>query len=146
MAKNVIINGITYNGLPFMSAPNANGQGDAVFWDISDTTLANGGQMRSGVIAHGADGAVVTGSMSEKASATYKPSATDQSINANQFLTGTQTFSAVTTTNLTAAYIANGITVKVGCASDDDSVTSVTGTLKTPTIVQDPTTFGLHIS
>lgn len=146
MAKNVIINGITYNGLPFMSAPNADGQGDAVFWDVSDTTLSNGGQLRNGIVAHGADGAVINGSMSEKAATTYKPLATDQSISANQYLTGAQTISAVTTTNLTAAYIANGITVKVGCSADDDSVTSVTGTLKTPTVVQDPTTHGLHIS
>lgn len=146
MAKDVTINGITYSSLPFMSAPNASGQGDAVFWDISDTTLSNGGQMRSGIIAHAADGSAVTGSMAEKAAATYKPSSTEQTVSANQYLTGAQTISAVTTTNLTAAYIADGITVKVGCAADDDSVTSVTGTLKTPTIVQDPTTHGLHIS
>lgn len=146
MAKDVLINGITYSGLPFMSAPNASGQGDAVFWDISDTTLANGGQMRNGIVAHLADGSKVTGSMSEKSATTYKPSSTDQTISANQYLAGAQTISAVTTTNLTAAYIADGITVKVGCAADDDSVTSVTGTLKTPVITQDPTTHGLHIS
>ena len=146
MAKDVAINGITYNSLPFMSAPNADGQGDAVFWDVSDTTLTSGGQMRNGVVAHAADGSTVTGSMQEKAAATFKPSASDQTVGANQYLTGAQTFSAVTTTNMTAAYIADGITVKVGCAADDDSVASVTGTLKSPTIVQDPTTHGLHIS
>lgn len=146
MAKDVTINGITYSSLPFMSAPNASGQGDAVFWDISDTTLTNGGQMRNGIIAHASDGSVLTGSMPEKAAATYNPSSTEQTIGANQYLTGAQTIPAVTTTNLTAAYIADGITVKVGCAADDDSVTSVTGTLKAPIIVQDPTTHGLHIS
>lgn len=146
MAKNVIINGITYNDLPFMSAPNANGQGDAVFWDVTDTTLSSGGQLRNGLIAHGADGSPITGSMTEKSSATYMPSSTEQSIGANQYLAGAQTIMAVTTTNLVASYIANGITVKVGCSTDDDSVTSVTGTLKTPTVVQDPTTHGLHIS
>lgn len=146
MAKDVTIKGITYSGLPFMSAPNSNGQGDAMFWDISDTTLANGGQMRNGVIAYAADGSPVTGSMQEKAAATFNPSSADQTVGANQYLTGAQTFSAVTTTNLTAAYIAEGITVKIGCEADDDSVTSVTGSLKVPTIVQDPTTHGLHIS
>lgn len=146
MAKDVTINGITYNALPFMSAPNSNGQGDAVFWDISDTTLANGGQMRDGIVAHAADGSTVVGSMQEKAAATFKPSSADQTVGANQYLTGAQTFSAVTTTNLNPAYIADGIVVKVGCAEDDDSVTSVIGSLKTPTIVQDPTTHGLYIS
>ena len=146
MAKNVIINDITYNGLPFMSAPLASGNGDAVFWDIDDATLANGGQLRNGVSAYKADGSKITGSMSEKAAATYTPSGTEQSIGANQFLAGAQTIEAVTCSNLVPANIANGVTVKVGTATDDDSVASVTGTLSTPTIVQDPTTHGLHIS
>lgn len=146
MAKNILINGITYSNLPFMSAPLAAGNGNAVFWDIDDTTLSNGGQLRNGVIVHKADGSVVTGSMTEKASATYTPSSTEQSIGANQYLAGAQTIEAVVCSNLLAANIANGVTVKVGTATDDDSVASVTGTLTTPTIVQDPTTHGLHIS
>lgn len=146
MAKNVIINSITYNNLPFMSAPLASGSGDAVFWDIDDTTLANGGQLRNGVTAYKSDGSKVTGSMSEKSAATYTPSGTEQSITANQYLTGAQTIEAVVCSNLLAANIASGVTVKVGTATDDDSVASVTGTLTTPTIVQDPTTHGLHIS
>lgn len=146
MAQDIKINNITYSDLPFMSAPKATGSGDAIFWDISDATLANGGQLRNGVTAYLPDGTKVTGSMTEKAAATFKPTTSDQSISANQFLTGAQTISAVTVTNLNAAYIADGITVKVGCSADDDSVTSVTGTLKTPVIVQDPTTHGLRIS
>lgn len=146
MAKNVTINGITYNGLPFMSSPLASGSGDAVFWDIDDATLANGGQLRNGVTAYKADGSKVTGSMNEKAAATYTPSSAEQSIGANQFLAGAQTIEAVVCSNLLAANIADGVTVKVGTATDDDSVAQVVGTLKTPTIVQDPTTHGLHIS
>ena len=146
MAKNVIINEITYGNLPFMSAPLATGGGDAVFWDIDDTTLANGGQLRNGVTAYKADGSKVTGSMNEKSAATYTPSSTEQSIGANQYLAGAQTIEAVVCSNLVAANIANGVTVKVGTATDDDSVATVTGTLKTPTIVQDPQTHGLHIS
>lgn len=145
MAQNVIINEVQYNGLPFMSAPKTDGQGDAVFWDISDSTV-DASKIRNGVVAYGADGTRLTGSMTEKNAATYNPAATDQTINANQYLKGAQTVKAVTTTNLNAAYIANGITVKVGCAADDDCVTSVTGTLKSPVVTQDPTTHGLHIS
>lgn len=146
MAKSVVINDIQYSNLPFMSAPNANGQGDAIFWDISDSTIDSGGKLRAGEIAYGPDGTKHTGSMTEKSAATYNPSSADQTINANQFLAGAQTIKAVTVTNLNPAYIANGVTVKVGCAEDDDCVTSVTGSLKTPVIVQDPTTHGLHIS
>ena len=146
MAQNVIINEVQYNNLPFMSAPKANGQGDAVFWDIADSTIDGAGKLRSGVIGYGADGTKYTGAMTEKAAASYNPSASDQTINANQFLAGAQTIKGVTVSNLNPAYIANGVTIKVGCAADDDCVASATGTLKSPTIVQDQTTHGLHIS
>ncbi len=146
MAQNVVINEIQYSNLPFMSAPKANGQGDAVFWDISDSTIDNSGNLRNGVIGYGADGARYAGNMTEKAAASYNPSSSDQTINANQFLAGAQTIKAVTTTNLNAAYIANGVTVKVGCAADDDCVASVIGSMKTPVITQDPTTHVLHIA
>lgn len=146
MAQSVTINGIVYSNLPFMSAPKTSGQGDAVFWDTSGATINNAGQLRNGVKAVGADGTEYTGNMTEKAAAIIHPAASDQTIAANQYLAGAQTIEAVTTTNLNPAYIADGITVKIGSATDDDCVTSVTGTLKTPTIVQDPTTHGLRIS
>ena len=147
MAQSVVINEITYNNLPFMSAPkSSNPSEDAYFWDTSGANISGAGQLRNGIKAVGADGTLYTGNMTEKSAATYNPSSSDQTVAANQYLTGAQTIAAVTTTNLNAAYIANGVTVKVGCAADDDSVTSVTGSLKSPTIVQDPTTHGLHIS
>lgn len=146
MAQTVVINEVQYSNLPFMSAPKADGQGDAVFWDISDSTIDTAGKLRNGVVGHGPDGTAYTGNMTEKAAATYNPSGSDQTINANQFLAGAQTIKAVTVTNLNPAYIASGVTIKVGCVADDDSVTSATGTLKSPVITQDPTTHGLHIS
>lgn len=146
MAQNVVINSIQYSNLPFMSAPKADGQGDAVFWDIADSTIDNAGKLRNGVIGYGADGTRYSGNMTEKAAASYNPSSSDQTINANQYLAGAQTIRAVTTTNLVSAYIADGVTVKVGCSADDDCVKSVTGSLTTPTVVQDPTTHGLRIS
>lgn len=146
MAQNVVINGIQYSNLPFMSAPKANGQGDAVFWDISESTIDNAGKLRNGVVGFGADGTRYNGNMTEKAAASFNPSSSDQTINANQYLAGAQTIKAVTTTNLNPSYIAEGVVVKVGCAADDDCVASVVGSLKTPTITQDPTTHGLHIA
>lgn len=146
MAQDVVIRGVQYNDLPFMSSPKANGQGDAIFWDISDATIDNAGKLRNGVVGYGPDGTKYTGNMTEKAAASYNPSSSDQTINANPYLAGAQTISAVTTSNLAAAYIAEGVTVKVGCADDDDCVASVTGSLKVPVITQDPTTHGLHIA
>ena len=58
---------------------------------------------------------------------TWHPSTSDQTLSANKWLTGAQTFKAVTTTNLTAGNIVNGVTVEVGDADDSDRVASVTG-------------------
>ena len=144
MAKNVVINGITYNDLPAVNIPLANSSRNARFVD-TDSGDAVAGDIRNGKKAW-VDGAEVTGSMTEKNATTYNPSGSDQIIAAAQYLKGAQTIKAVTTTNLTPSNIANGVTVKVGCASDDDSVISVTGTLASPVIVQDSVTKELTIS
>lgn len=133
MAKSVVIRGVTYSDLPFMSAPNSSGSGDAVFYDVDDATIANGGQMRNGVTAYGAGGVKFTGSMQEKSAQTYTPTTSDQTINANQFLTGVQTIKG--DANLRSDLIADGV-----------SIFGVQGSLKVPIVVQDPTTHGLRIS
>ena len=63
-----------------------------------------------------------------KAATTFHPSTSDQSIASGTYTTGAQTIKAVTTSNLTAANIKNGVTVTVGDADDADRVLSVTGT------------------
>ena len=72
---------------------------------------------------------ILTASVTTKGSATITPKNTSQTIASGTYLTGTQTIEAVTTSNLTDANIANGVTVKIGTTSDDDSVASVTGSL-----------------
>lgn len=143
MAKNVIINGVTYQSVPEVDIPQAGG-GTAKFWDTTGANVA-AGDVRNGKKAFGANGEV-NGSMSEKAAASFNPSTADQTINANQYLAGVQTIKAVTTSNLLAQYIASGVTVKVGCQEDDDCVASVTGSLTTPTVSQDSSSKVLSIS
>lgn len=58
---------------------------------------------------------------------TYYPKTTDQTIASGRYLTGTQTFKAVTTSNISANNIKSGVTVKVGDSADDDRILSVTG-------------------
>lgn len=69
--------------------------------------------------------------------ATITPTAASQTIgSANTMLEGAQTVDAVVCANLTAENIKDGVVVKIGTASDDDSVTSVTGSYQggiTPT-------------
>ena len=69
----------------------------------------------------------LTASVITKAATTYHPSTSSQSIASGTYLTGAQTISPVTTTNLSASNIVSGVTIKVGDSSDDDCVASVTG-------------------
>ena len=69
----------------------------------------------------------LTASVTTKAATTYHPSTSAQTISSGTYLTGNQTISAVTTSNLSASNIVSGVTIKVGDSSDDDCVASVTG-------------------
>lgn len=143
MAKNVVIRDVVYSAVPSVSIPQ-NGGGTAQFYDTS-TANAAAADVRNGKKFYGASGEG-TGAMTEKAAATYTPTASQQQISANQYLAGAQTIEAVVTSNLAPQNIVAGVTVKVGTATDDDSVASVTGSAQIPVISQDSTTKVLSIS
>ena len=139
----IIINGIQYLDCPEIDVPKV-GSGTAKFYDNSEANITPP-DIRSGKKG-GTNTGIISGTMAEKAAATYNPSTSDQTITANQYLAGAQTIKAVTTSNIAAQYIASGVTVKVGCQADDDCIISVTGTLTSPTISQDQTSKILSIS
>lgn len=143
MAQNVVINSVTYQSVPEVNIPLSGG-GTAKFMDTSDAD-AVAGEILSGKTGY-VDGVKVTGNIPSKAAATITPTSADQTITAGQYLSGAQTIEAVVCANLTAANIANGVTVKIGTATDDDSVASVTGQLSAAVISQDSTTKVLSIS
>ena len=89
-------------------------------------TVSTAGYVSSGTA--GNSSVSLTASVTTKAATTYHPSASDQTIASGTYTTGAQTIKAVTLSNLTAANIKSGVTVKVGDSTDDDCVTSVTGT------------------
>lgn len=94
-------------------------------------TVSNTPQVTAGYVSSGTAGnssVSLTANVTTKAATTYHPSASQQTIASGTYLTGTQTINAVTTANLTADNIKNGVTVTVGDSSDPDCVTSVTGT------------------
>ncbi|MCR4672001.1 MAG: hypothetical protein K5637_02025 [Lachnospiraceae bacterium] len=66
MAQNVVINGVTYQSVPEVDIPLSGG-GTAEFYDTSDATLSNGGQMLSGYTAY-AGGTKYTGTIATKTS------------------------------------------------------------------------------
>lgn len=69
-----------------------------------------------------------TQQLTTKAATTYNTSTSDQTIAAGTYLTGAQTIRKVTTTNLTAANIKNGVNVKVGDAGSSGRIANITGT------------------
>ena len=89
-------------------------------------TVSTAGYVSSGTA--GNSSVSLTASVTTKAATTYHPSTSDQTIASGTYTTGAQTIKAVTLSNLTAANIKSGVTVKVGDSTDDDCVTSVTGT------------------
>ena len=143
MAQDVVIRNVVYADCPEVDIPKQGG-GSAKFFDTASATVA-AADVRNGKKFFGTSGEG-TGAMTEKAAATYTPTASQQSIAANQYLAGAQTIEAVVVSGLQAANIVAGVTVKVGTASDDDSVTAVTGTAQIPVISQDATTKILSIS
>ena len=96
---------------------------------LTQTNLS-GGNIKPGVVVKVNNGNTdvfsVTGSMASKGAATYYPTTSDQTIAANQYLTGAQTIKRITQSGLSAANIKNGTTVKVNNGNTD--VWAVTGT------------------
>ena len=99
---------------------------------------ATAGDVRNGKTAY-VGNAKITGNMTEKAAATYDVSSSDQTISANQYLTGAQTIRRVVTSNIAAGNIKKGVVVKVGDAADDDRITAVTGTYTSDANASDQT-------
>lgn len=96
---------------------------------LTQTNLS-GGNIKPGVTVTVNNGNAnvwsVTGSMASKAAATYYPTTSDQTIAANQYLTGAQTIKAVTQQNLVAVNIKKGVTVYV--KNGNGNIFAVTGT------------------
>lgn len=65
--------------------------------------------------------------LTTQAAQTIHPSTTDQTIASGKYLTGTQTVKGVLLTNLDAGNIKKDVVVKIGDSTDDDCVTSITG-------------------
>ena len=130
MTQNVVINGVTYQDVPEVDIP-VSGGGTAKFMDTSDANAVSG-DMLSGKTGY-VNGQKVTGNIPSKAADTYTPGTSDQTIAANQYLSGAQTIEG--DANLVASNILRGV-----------SIFGVEGNLALPSISQDSTTKVLSIS
>lgn len=126
----VVINGVTYADCPEVDIPlSGGGTGKFLYTGDADAAAAD---ILNGKKAY-VDGSLVTGNITSKAAATYTPTTSDQTIAADQYLSGAQTIKG--DANLQAQYIKSGI-----------SIFGVSGSLALPTISQDGTTKVLSIS
>lgn len=66
--------------------------------------------------------------LTTQATQEFYPSTADQTIASYRWLTGAQTIKGVTTSNLTAENIAEGVVVKVGDSANASRITQITGT------------------
>lgn len=139
MAKNVVINGVTYSDVPYVNIPLASGTGNAKFVD-TDSGDAGSGDLRSGKKAW-VDGNEITGSIPAKSStdlsvsgktvtvpagiydAAASKSVADGSVTPKATLTGDELGDTQTDYPVTASPTA---TVSAGYVSGNKSGTAVT--------------------
>ena len=115
MAKNVVINGVTYSNVPSVDIPLSGGGGDASFYDVSDATIDSGGKMLNGVTAYGSGGTKYTGSIATK--------------------TGTDLSASGDTVTVPAGYYASQATKAVasGSATAPSTISGTSATVSTGT-------------
>lgn len=120
---------VTITKAPTFSMNSATGVVTASYTGSSSITPT----VTSGWVSNGTAGTISTTGTStyqltSKAAATIYPSTADQTIASYRWLTGTQTIKSVTTSNLTAENIAEGVVVKVGDSSNASRIAQITGT------------------
>lgn len=91
---------------------------------VSVTPSVNEGYVFGGTA--GNSSVSLTANVTTKAAATYRASTSQQTINANQYLTGAQTIAPVSQTNLAAENIKSGTTISI--SNGQSNIWSVTGT------------------
>ena len=99
---------------------------------LSKTVSVTPNVTTAGYISSGTAGNAsvsLTASVTTQGAQTIYPSATDQSISSGRYLTGAQTIKGVVVSGLSADKILSGTTVKIGDSSDDDRITSVSGSV-----------------
>ena len=92
-------------------------------------TVSNTPQVSAGYISSGTAGnssVSLTGACTTKSATTYYASTSDQTIGSGTYITGTQTFKAVSQTNLEAGNIKDGTTISI--SNGNGNIWSVTGT------------------
>ena len=70
------------------------------------------------------------GTIESKSAQTYYTSGSDQTIQAGQYLSGNQVIKGVTTSNIAAGNILNGVNIRVGDSTNSGRIANVTGNVR----------------
>lgn len=130
MAKNVVINGVTYSDVPRVEIPLSNSEDTAKFYDISDATLNSGDKMLSGNTAY-ANGTKYTGTIPTKTSSDLTASGATVTVpsgyyasSATKSISSGSATTPATTINITPSISVNTSTGLISVSvSDSQSVT-----------------------
>lgn len=169
MAKNVVINGVTYQDVPEVTIPLSGGGGNANFYDTSDATAAVGNVL-AGTTFY-ADGGKKTGTLPDNGTINVEITYADGvgAIPAGYTSGGTVAISQAEQAKIIAGNIRGGVTIlgQAGSAMVQDTTIAsdaataatiisgykayvngalLTGSAVMPTISQDSTTKVLSIS
>lgn len=168
MAKNVKINGVTYENVPQVNIPLSAGSGEATFYDTDDAT-ADASKIRNGETAYGPNGKI-TGNMTEHNALSGEISTKDGTVTVPAGFhkaAGSVGLSAAEKAKLIAENIKSGVTLfgvpgdsNVVDTSDADAAAAqilkdkyayvggqkVKGTMTAATVSQDSTSKVLSIS
>lgn len=120
MAKNVIINGVTYQNVPQVDIPLSGGSGEASFYDTSDATLDSGGKMLSGNTAY-ADGVKYAGSIETKSASDLSASGATVTVPAGYY--ASQATKSVASGSATAPASISGTTATLSTGSNTLTLT-----------------------
>ena len=129
MAKNVVINGVTYQSVPSVQIPLSGASGNAEFFDTSDATLDNGGKMLSGNTAY-ANGVKYTGSIATKTGTDITASGDTVTVPAGYY--ASQQTKAVSAGSATAPATISGSSASVSTGTNTLTLTKTISV--TPTV------------
>ena len=120
MAKDVIIRGVTYQGVPKVDIPLSAGGGNAEFIDTSDATLSSAAKLPSGVTAY-ANGTKYTGTASENDSSDLTVSGATVTVPAGYY--ASQASKAIANGSATAPASISGTSATVTTGSNTITLT-----------------------
>lgn len=113
MASDIVIRGISYQGVPFVDVPLDGAQGDARFIDTSDATMTSGAQSLDGVTSY-SNGTKITGSIPSRGSGDLTASGATVTVPSGHYAAQATKSVASGTVTAPASISGTGATVSTG--------------------------------